>query len=132
MIITSTDYFVHPVTDQPVVRIYGRTEDGEALTLYDDRMYPYFYLAKPRTYDERLLQKAGANVVEYVTLKQSSTNVRCAKVRTRKPKDVSVLRDRLQKRGRTVYSADILYQLRYMYDMNIGSYVKVRYNKNNY
>ena len=131
MIITSTDYFVHPVTDQPVVRIYGRTEDGEALTLYDDRTYPYFYLAKPRTYDERLLQKAGANVVEYVTLKQSSTNVRCAKVRTRKPKDVSVLRDRLQKRGRTVYSADILYQLRYMYDMNIGSYVKVRYNKNN-
>ena len=63
--ITNVDYFMHPLTEQPVVRIFGRTDKGKAITLYDDRTYPYFYLAHPRTYDERLLQRAGANVVEY-------------------------------------------------------------------
>ena len=128
--ITNVDYFIHPVNDNPVIRVFGRTDDGKALTLYDEKPYPYFYLAKPRRYDERMLYKAGAEVVETVNLKQGNTNIRCAKIRTRKPKDVMILRERLLKRGRVVYSADILYQLRYMYDADVGAYTSITYDDN--
>ena len=131
LLITNVDYFTHPVSDKPVIRMFGRTDEGKSLTLYDDRPYPYFYLAKPRRYDERMLYKAGAEVVDMVDLKQGDTNIRCAKVRTRSPRDIIKLRERLLKRGRIVYSADILYQLRYMYDTNIGAYTSVRYDNNN-
>ena len=131
VLITNVDYFMHPLTEQPVVRIFGRTDKGEAITLYDDRTYPYFYLANPRKYDERLLQRAGANVVEYKRLKDSSNVINCAKVRVRTPRDVIKLRERLHKRRRITYSSDILHQLRYMYDMDIGSYVNVMYDENN-
>ena len=39
--ITNIDYFIHPVNDKPVIRVFGRTDKGEALTLYDEKPYPY-------------------------------------------------------------------------------------------
>ena len=117
--ILASDYYNHPVEDKPIIRIYGKTEDGETKTYYDDTFAPYFYLANPNKYDYRMLGSAGAQVVGKRKLEYEGEKLHCIKVETRKPYDVARLRDRLQSRGRTVFSGDILFQLRYSYDKDL-------------
>ena len=123
--ILASDYYNHPVEDKPIIRIYGKTEDGETKTYYDDTFAPYFYLANPNKYDYRMLGSAGAQIVGKRKLEYEGEKLHCVKVETRKPYDVARLRDRLQSRGRTVFSGDILFQLRYTYDKDLGSFCKI-------
>ena len=131
MFITSVDFYTDPVSSLPVIRIYGRDRWGRPMALWDADFYPYFYLANPRPADKRLLAAGGAEIVDYVDLEHYSKKHNCAKVRVRSPSDIPRLRDKLKVRMRMVFSADILYPFRYLYDKEIGPFVNVTFTEEN-
>lgn len=126
--IMAADYYVNPTEEIPVIRIYAKNEKGETMTFYDDTFAPYFYLAYPNKYDLRMLRSSGAIVIGETKLEHEGRKMNCAKVQTRKPADVARLRDRLQGRNRTVFSADILFPLRYIYDKDINTFSEIEYD----
>jgi len=56
------------VSELPIIRLYGKTEQGESLVFYEESFKPYFYLASPSSHDRRLLGMAGAVLSESVEL----------------------------------------------------------------
>ena len=131
MFLTSVDYYNDPVKNIPIVRLFGRDRWGNPLALWDADFYPYFYLASPRQADKRMIASSGAEIVGEVELEHYSKSYTCAKIRTRLPSDIPRLRDKLKKRMRMVFSADILYPFRYLYDKDLGPFVSVTFNENN-
>jgi len=129
--LTNVDYFTDPLSEAPVIRLYGKTEHGESKVFFQENFKPYFYLARPSPHDRRLLTMAGAEITENVELEHYQEKYDCAKVELRHPKYMPRLREKLIDRGRTVFSADILYQLRYLYDKDLGPFVEIEHNQHN-
>ena len=127
--LTNVDYITDPVSELPIIRLYGKTEHGESLVFYEENFKPYFYLANPSSHDRRLLGMAGAILGESVELEHYQEKYDCVKVELRHPKYMPKLREKLISRGRTVFSGDILYQLRYLYDKDLGAFVEVEHNQ---
>ena len=125
----NVDYFTDPVSDEPILRLYGKTEHGETKVFFQEGFRPYFYLARPSPHDRRLLTMAGAEIGENVELEHYQEKYDCVRVYLRHPKHMPRLREKLINRGRTVFSADILYQLRYLYDKDVGPFVEVEHDK---
>lgn len=71
---------------------------------------------------------AGAQIGENVELEHYQEKYDCVKVYLRHPKHMPRLREKLINRGRTVFSADILYQLRYLYDNDLGAFVEIEHD----
>ena len=128
LFLTSVDYYVDPISQTPVIRLYGKTPLGESVTVHDRNFRHYFYLANPSKYDERMIKSSGAEIIDNVELEHYQEKIDCIKVQTRVPRDVPKLRDKLEKRGKEVFSADILFPLRYLYDKDVGAFVEVLYN----
>ena len=125
----NVDYFTDPVSEEPIIRLYGKTEHGETKVFFQEGFKPYFYLARPSPHDRRLLTMAGAEIGENVELEHYQEKYDCVKVYLRHPKHMPRLREKLIGRGKTVFSADILYQLRYLYDKDIGPFVEIEHDK---
>ena len=126
----NVDYFTDPVSDEPIIRLYGKTEYGETKVFFQENFKAYFYLARPSPHDRRLLAMAGAQIGENVELEHYQEKYDCVKVYLRHPKHMPRLREKLINRGRTVFSADILYQLRYLYDNDLGAFVEIEHDSN--
>lgn len=128
----SLDYYINDDTGRPEVVLNCRTKDGKSLEVIDKYFYPYFYLKDPTKYDKVVLSDYDAKIVETKVLKYYGKKLNCAKIETVIPRDVRELRLHFDSMERTVFSADIIYTLRYWYDKNLEPFCEITYNNDYY
>jgi len=108
------------------IEMYGRTREGKAITALWEGFEPYFHLVEPTK--EALLELMDmGNVLrqEDVTLWYDGRDRPCARVTVRFPWEVPKYRDKMQSMGITVLAADIPFAMRFMYDLDLASCVRV-------
>jgi DNA polymerase I len=130
--IIDIDYYVNKNTYKPIIRIFGRAEDGKSIQVNYSGFKPYFYVQSevPETSKDlkRLLKNKyrsiqNIEIVErYEPIGYQKQKTKMLKVFVDVPKSVSEIRDEiLKQRGiKNVYEADIMFHLRFMSDMDIG------------
>ena len=127
-IVLDADYFLWK--EKPVVRIFGKTEDGKTITVFYKDFFPYFYVEtnnKERL--EKFLCKNFSN--QFLGLKEeykfrpigfSHSPVKMCKIILRDPSKVPNVREELlsKKIVKKAYEADILFKYRFLADFDIG------------
>lgn len=115
--------------DEVVVQVYGRTKEGTSVTARYYGFEPYFYVVEPTEQAIAMLEDDEENVKrvekEPVMLFLDGREVPCRKVVTRYPFVVPQVRERLVNAGFKVLAADIPFHLRFTYDLDLGSCVRI-------
>jgi DNA polymerase I len=106
------------------VQLFGRTRDGESITVLHSGFKPYFYICEP---DEATASRLGkdSDVIgtEMVKLLVNGSERPCLRVTIKYPWKVPDYRNRYS--SSLFLAADIPFAHRFMYDMGIGSCVRV-------
>ncbi len=127
------DYFMNG--QQPVVRMFCKTESGDTVCVYNNTLYPYFYF-KTKISEDMLLTninnilsknklqisiKSIETSYKYLPLGFAKDKEKLIKITLYNPQDVSKLRDLLlsERMVESVYEADILFKYRFMVDNNL-------------
>ncbi len=127
------DYFMNG--QQPVVRMFCKTESGDTVCVYNSKMHPYFYF-KTKIPEESVLSsitgalskhkltvsiKSLETVYKYSPLGFMKDKEKLIKITLHNPQDVPKLRDVLLSDGivDSVYEADIMYKYRFMVDNDL-------------
>ncbi len=117
--------------NSPIVLLYGKTAEGQPYEVQCRGFEPYFHIADP---DPALLRHLRRDPevlqVEPIRLTTSRGPEDCAQIVITKPWLTPSFRDRVKawskKKGRNeVLAADIPFAHRFIYDMDIGSTVRV-------
>jgi DNA polymerase I len=112
-----------------VVQVYGRTRDGASITARVSDFRPYFYVIEPSEDAIEMLRDDRANVAEVVDkpvkLYYMGKDVSCTKVFTTFPFVVPTVREKLRSANFKVLAADIPFHLRFMYDKDLSSCVRI-------
>lgn len=124
--VMQVDYTVEGSGDdeQPIVHVFGRTDDRELVHVHVHEFEPYFYAPVGTVDDERIAQYDG--LVDYRETDddgepfESIRGERLVKVIGRTPRDVGQVRDEFDH-----YEADILFPDRLLIDKDINSGVRV-------
>ena len=115
--------------DGTIVQIFGRTRDGKSITARFAGFRPYFYVIKPSEQALEMLRDDRTNVSDVddndTMLLYQGKEVPCRKIMTAFPFVVPQVRTTLIERGFKVLAADIPFHLRFTYDMNLSSCVKI-------
>jgi DNA polymerase I len=118
------DYIVE--SGEPVIELFGKTRENKSITVRYKGFKPYFHVIAPSdevanrlTGDPEVLDIAGIKLL-YHGNERTAT-----KVTIRIPRDVPRYRSMFQSAGRTVLAADIPFQHRFIYDMDLSSCVAV-------
>ncbi|HKZ23992.1 MAG TPA: DNA polymerase domain-containing protein [Thermoplasmata archaeon] len=111
---------------EPVIQLFGRTRDGRSIAIEYSGFKPYFYVVTP----PQALRGAFARdkqvvAFEDVTLEVEGRPTPCAKVVLRQPWKTPEYREKARKFGSTPLEADIPFQHRFIYDMDLGAAVRV-------
>lgn len=111
--------------DDVVIELFGRTDNGQSITVRYQGFKPYFYLVTPPSGIVSEL-KADAMVisVDEVELLHDGRNRKCAKVTIKYPWMVPDYRKTYGSQCQ-VLAADIPFHHRFMYDLDLGSCVRV-------
>ena len=105
----------------PVVRLFGRLEDGAPFLIEDDRSRPYFFVSADAA--GALAGEAGVRV-EPSPLRDLRGGA-LARVEVALPADVPPLRERLAARGVRALEADVRFSYRYLIDRGIRAGVRI-------
>lgn len=114
------DYFLNG--NKPVLRLFGRTEEGKAVCVLYDKFQPYFYVA---CNDPKKLTGINAVRVEeverFTPIGYSPKPKLLYKITLTNPQDVPKLKDQLlaNKQIEEAYEADILFKYRFMVDFGL-------------
>ncbi|MEM2838511.1 MAG: DNA polymerase domain-containing protein [Thermoplasmata archaeon] len=115
--------------DEVVVQVYGRTRDGKSVSVRYYGFEPYFYVVEPNEQAIEMLENDKENVKrvekEPVKLFLGGRDVACRKVVTKFPFVVPQVREKLVMAGFKVLAADIPFHLRFTYDLDLSSCVRV-------
>lgn len=114
------DYFLNG--NRPVIRLFGRNENGKAVCILYDKFQPYFYA---RCSDPKNL--AGINAInieeveKFVPIGYNPDPVKLYKITLMNPQDVPKIKDHLlnNKLIEDAYEADILFKYRFMIDRGV-------------
>ncbi|MBS3050974.1 MAG: hypothetical protein J4400_02405 [Candidatus Aenigmarchaeota archaeon] len=114
------DYFLNG--NKPVIRMFGRSENGKAVCVLYDKFQPYFYV---KCNDPKKL--AGINAVKieevekFPAIGYADKPTLLYKITITNPQDVPKLKDQLlaNKQIEEAYEADILFKYRFMVDHGI-------------
>ncbi len=127
--------------ESPVIRIWGRTEDGKSVLATDREFYPYFYLDVS---DDLLKEEGIANLRErilrignmggkYLDIRKTERNLlgegkSLLRVTIQNPVDIPKLRHVVEdwKGVKKAYEYDITFYRRYMIDRGISPMMLVR------
>jgi DNA polymerase I len=112
--------------DGVTLELYGRTRDGLGVTVLWDGFEPYFHLVEP-TADALDVLKRVPNYKRHepVRLWYEGRDRSCVRVTVRYPWEVPRFRERMQAKNITVLAADIPFAMRFMYDLDLGSCLRV-------
>ncbi|MBI4170617.1 MAG: hypothetical protein HY514_02900 [Candidatus Aenigmarchaeota archaeon] len=119
MQIVDVDYFLN--TNKPVVRIFGRSQNGNAVCILYDQLLPYFYVKCSEEQAERIKGIKEVRSVEdaemYIPIGYQEKKTLLKKIILLNPQDVPETRDRISALGiREVFEADIMFKYRFMID----------------
>jgi DNA polymerase I len=119
--------------DGVVVNLYGRTREGASIAARFSGFRPYFYVIRPTEDAIEMLNEDHENVSEVekkdTILLYQGKEVSCRKVFTTFPYVVPQVRARLIERGFRVLAADIPFHLRFIYDKDLSSCVRITGNE---
>lgn len=110
---------------KPVIRLFGRDEQGKAVCCFFEGFQPYFFI---RGNEEKLKEilKDRPEVVsiekekKFPAIGYRKTPVDVLKITVKKPDEVAKLREEIYSKGRfEIYEADILFKYRFLIDHDI-------------
>lgn len=109
---------------RPIIEIFGRTSEGKSATVLYEGFEPYCYFQHNEITTGKILRERKDIIMhhEIINLEHMLETKPYVKVYTRTPTDVRTLRKRYEDET-TFMSADILFPLRFMYDMDLGHYI---------
>src|SRR5947207_3990791 len=110
----------------PVIQLFGRTREGKSIAVEYSGFKPYFFVVAP----PQALRGAFARDKQVVSFEDVSLEVEgrptpCARVTLRQPWKTPEYREKARKFGSTPLEADIPFQHRFIYDMDLGAAVRV-------
>lgn len=104
----------------PVLEIFGRTREGESVTLLYPRFYPYFYILNPTAEAKKeLASDPKVKGIEETSLFHESREHPAIRVTLYVPGDTPTYRERYG-----AIAADILFRFRFLYDKDLGYCVR--------
>jgi DNA polymerase I len=131
MQVIDVDYIL--VNERPIVRIFGKTEDGKSVCAFYEDYKPYFYTegekAKTLMEGEPQVQKIEKVSRKMVMGYQDPTEV--YKITITNPARTPELRERLVAAGVATYEADILFKYRFMNDLGIKGLGWIKFKEEN-
>src|SRR5438876_4294315 len=110
----------------PVIQLFGRTREGKSIAVEYSGFKPYFFVVAP----PQALRGAFARDKQVVSFEDVSLEVEgrptpCARVTLRQPWKTPEYREKARKFGSTPLEADIPFQHRFIYDMDLGAAVRI-------
>lgn len=112
--------------NEPIIEIFGRCRDGKSITVKCPGFRPYCYFKHNEIITGMILKEFANQITghESVELEYLLSKEKYTKIYTVLPKDVATIRRKFEKQ--TMFaSADILFPLRFMYDLDLGHYISV-------
>lgn len=104
------DYILN--SSKPIIRLFGRTEQGNAVCVFYEGFKPYFYARQPVEGPEIV----SADVTEKFVPIGFRPAERLFKAVLNNPQDVAKVRERLEAKGIETFEADVLFKYRFMVD----------------
>ena len=127
--VIDVDYFL--VNEKPIVRIFGKTKESDAVCGFYEGYQPYMYTNS----DPTLLLEQNTNVVkiEQTDRKKLSGETGIYKIILKNPAKTPETREFLFSKKLEVFEADILFKNRFMADFGFGGldWIKVEYENTN-
>ncbi len=116
---------------EPVIQLFGRTREGKSIAIEYSGFKPYFYvIAPPQALRGAFARDKQVLAFEDVVLEVEGTPTPCARVVLRQPWKTPEYRERGRRLGSTPLEADIPFQHRFIYDMDLGAAVRVHGRRN--
>src|SRR5213083_2991647 len=110
----------------PVIQLFGRTREGKSIAIEYSRFKPYFFvIAPPQALRGAFARDKQVVSFEDVTLEVEGRPTPCARVTLRQPWKTPEYREKARKFGSTPLEADIPFQHRFIYDMDLGAAVRI-------
>src|SRR5437867_1102555 len=110
----------------PVIQLFGRTREGRSITIEYSGFQPYFFVVEPPQSLRGAFGRDSQVVkLEDVTLQVEGRPTPCARVVLRQPWKTPEYREKARRYGSTPLEADIPFQHRFIYDMDLGAAVRV-------
>ncbi|MFP4045828.1 MAG: family B DNA polymerase [Candidatus Aenigmatarchaeota archaeon] len=128
--ILDADYKI--INSKPVIRIFGKQEDGTPVCVFDENYDPYFYALPEEGKEQEVIDtlteeysgeiKNVEKVEKYLPLTYDPNKKDLLKIETRIPKSVPEVSDFLKNDApvKNVYENDILFKYRYLVDKGVG------------
>lgn len=109
---------------KPLVRLFGRTENGNPVCVFHDHFSPYFYATPNSKTHEWLSTHAVQSVEEverFIPIGYQTSPVPMLKITLANPQDVAAMRENIlaERAAEDVYEADILFKYRFMVDHDL-------------
>jgi len=117
--------------NHPVVRLFGKTEEGKTVCAFFENFLPYFYVQHKKEEEEFLIEYLRRNfpsdvkkieeVEKFLPIGFQKDRTKLFKVMLKDPGRTSVLREELRKQKfvEDVFEADILFKYRFMADLGL-------------
>src|SRR5256885_2305374 len=111
---------------EPVIQIFGRTREGKSIAVEYSGFKPYFFvISPPQALRGAFARDKEVVAFEDVTLEVEGRPTPCARVVLRQPWRTPEYREKARKFGSTPLEADIPFQHRFIYDMDLGAAVRI-------
>ncbi|MCX6815375.1 MAG: ribonuclease H-like domain-containing protein [Candidatus Aenigmarchaeota archaeon] len=121
--ILDIDYFLN--NNKPVLRIFGKQEDGTSVCGMYDKLEPYFYIRLGVSFDKALDEMEKMREIKnveqaerFVPLGYQTSKTKLLKVTLWNPQEVPTVKSKLIELGiaKDIFEADILFKYRFMID----------------
>ena len=112
--------------DEPVIELFGKTRDRKSITILAYGFRPYLFAVDPKPdLDQQMKDDPEVISAEHDTLLYKSEMHDVLKVTIKSPWKISEFKNRFQRKGYKVLSADISFQHRFFYDKDMGACIRV-------
>jgi DNA polymerase I len=112
--------------NQPVVELFGKTRDNKSIVIRYKGFKPYFHVIAAK---DELMEMLGEDPdvleMEDIKLFYQGKSRAATRITVRIPATVPKYRTRIQQEDFVVLAADIPFQHRFIYDLDLGSCVRV-------
>lgn len=109
----------------PVIELYCRCKDGSSAVVLYHGFKPYCYFKHNEVSTRQILREFSKSITshEFVDLEHMLLKEKYVKIYTNRPEMVATIRRKYDK-DTPFMSADILFPLRFIYDLDLGYYIK--------